>query len=264
MENYRPVRKKIVFIGDSHASFFSGSDTMQPAYPEKSSNTFAEFEGIRLGPVLAYSLNKTNSQFKGRENLFECLQKLNPQQHIIGLCFGEIDCRCHIVKQAGRQKITIDQAVANCFIEYNAVIDEIKSLGFQVVLWNVVPTSPSTMNNPEFPHYGTDEERVKATEAFNKVLSEKADNRSVFFLSVYARLYNGKRKDIHFFDGVHLSQSAMYYVMIELNKLFGIFPVATLFSGYLHSTKALWARRCIASKKLVYRLLKGNAVEIAV
>ena len=232
------MSRQIVFIGDSHASFFSGSDIIQPAFPNDCQNTYKQFTGVRLGPVLAYNLNRLGSQYQGREKLIQVIEQLNPQEHIIGLCFGEIDCRCHIVKQAHKQGVSIEKVVQKCFVSYQEVIDEIAARGFTIILWNVVPTSPATLNNPEFPHYGTDEERIKATELFNLELLNKADDRCIYYLNIYNKLYKSKRKDIHFFDGVHLSQSAMYFVCKELNKIEPFFSGSELIDIWFRSFKA--------------------------
>jgi hypothetical protein len=43
--------KKLVCIGDSHASFFAGQDLIQREYPDASINAIPFLEGIRLGPA---------------------------------------------------------------------------------------------------------------------------------------------------------------------------------------------------------------------
>lgn len=219
-ENTAFENKKIIFIGDSHASFFSGYNTIQPVFPKISNNRYLKIEGVRLGSVLAYSLSKMNSTEKGREKFYAVLNKINPSEHIIGLCFGEIDCRCHIVKQAKVKNISIKESVSNCFREYSKFIDEILELKFKVILFNVVPTSPLSLSNPEIPHFGSDIEREEATKYFNSFLKGKANNENIFFLSIYQKLVKTKGRINHFFyDGVHLSQSAMVYICVELNNL---------------------------------------------
>src|SRR5688572_14012526 len=106
--------KKVVCIGDSHASFFAGQDLIQSVYPEASINTIPYLEGIRLGAVLAYSLHKENTTNRGRERLFELVSTLDKDQVSILFCFGEIDCRFHILNQADRQGISLEESVRNC------------------------------------------------------------------------------------------------------------------------------------------------------
>lgn len=252
------MNKKVIFIGDSHASFFSGQDRIQGEYPDVVPSVYKEFEGIRLGPVLAYSLNKPDTHSKGREKLFEILKSLDPEKHIIGLCFGEIDCRCHIIKQAYKQKISIAEAVTSCFNSYESVIDEITGKGFSVILWNAIPTSPSTLNNPEFPHFGTDEERKTATELFNAALAAKADNKNIHFLTIYNQLLkDNARIDHYFFDGVHLSQSAMYIMMRELNKITGFFSATTLQNARIRSIRIALEYRIARTKMYLKKSLRN-------
>ena len=75
------------------------------------------------------------------------------------LCFGEIDCRCHIVKQADKRKVPTEMVVKDCVNNYFEVIDELNQLGFKVFIWNAVPTAESF--NTDYPIYGSHLERNK-------------------------------------------------------------------------------------------------------
>lgn len=71
----RPLRNVLTFkqnkkfniycIGDSHASFFSGYDRIQPSWPNKSTNKFSFLKNYRLGPVLAYNLCSFKTRSRG-------------------------------------------------------------------------------------------------------------------------------------------------------------------------------------------------------
>ena len=110
--------KKLICIGDSHASFFSGQNKMQPEFPGQSDNQIAGLEGVRLGAVLAYSLHRSNTQEKGREKLFQKIQSLNTTEHAVMLCFGEIDCRYHILKQAEIRTQPLENVIEDCVNKY--------------------------------------------------------------------------------------------------------------------------------------------------
>lgn len=247
--------RKIIFIGDSHASFFSGYNHIQPVYPEQSINRY-NISGIRLGPVLSYSLHKSNTTNKGREKLFKILEEHNPLDCIVGLAFGEIDCRCHIVKNAEKANITIEESVERCCSKYEEVIEEINYLGYKIIVWNVIPTSPQSLSNEEFPHYGTDIEREKITQLFNNYIKNKICKGNVYFLDIYDSLISNNRRIEHFFfDGVHLSQSAMFHVAIRVNH------IEKVFSWY--ELTVIWIRSKIYKYQYYINKVKYKVVSLA-
>ncbi|OQP66903.1 hypothetical protein A3860_00600 [Niastella vici] len=213
--------KKLVCIGDSHASFFAGKDMIQKEYPDPSINAIPFLEGIRLGPVLAYSLHKENTTNCGREKLFEIVAKLDKEQASILFCFGEIDCRFHIIKQAERQGISLEEGVRNCVDSYFKVIKEVKDLGFDVFVWNAIPTSYLNQN-PEYPHYGNHQQRNLCTRCFNDMLKSKCNNHGIVFVDVFDALVVKRlfTKEHYLFDGVHLGQIAMPLFLREIKQYF--------------------------------------------
>jgi hypothetical protein len=210
-------KKLIHCIGDSHASFFSGYDRIQPGYPEPSDNKYPFFTCYRLGAVLAYNLPRSGTKEQGREKLLQLLSAL-PQNATVLLCFGEIDCRCHLLKQAEVQGKPIDDIVTTCIESYFRAIDEIVEKGFEVIVWNAVPSSNT--NNEEYPVYGSLEARNKCTVLFNRHLEKECKSRNLFFLSIYQKLLDKDLKTdfIYYFDSIHLGQLAMPMVLQELYK----------------------------------------------
>src|SRR5882724_9349590 len=120
------MKKKLVCIGDSHASFFSGVDNRQVEYPDQPTNTIPYLEGVRLGAVLAYSLHRLNTSTQGREKLFDKLSKCNKNDCSILFCFGEIDCRYHLLKQAEEGNLPVQESVKDCVEKYFSVILEVR------------------------------------------------------------------------------------------------------------------------------------------
>lgn len=213
--------KRLVCIGDSHASFFSGENKIQPEYPGTSVNKIPNLEGVRLGAVLAYSLHKNNTSSRGREKLFEKLATLDPNNDGVMLCFGEVDCRCHLIKQSDIQGHDIRSIVEECVDKYFQVVREVKQLGFKVFVWNVIPTSYDDLNK-EYPHYGSHRERNKSTVLFNQLLEEKCHTEGIYFVSIFNKLVSWKyyTKGYMLYDGVHLGQVAMPYFFTEINRVY--------------------------------------------
>jgi len=220
-------------IGDSHVSFFSGENKIQPRWPELSNDKTPLFKTYRVGPSLAYNLCEVGTKTRGRENLFAILESI-PLGSSVMLCFGEIDCRAHILEQSELQKRNVPAIVKECVERYFTVICEVREKGYQVMVWNVIPPClDSTPINPEFPRYGTCLERTEVTRAFNEYLSFLCREKAIIFISIFENLLDskGKRKNNLFLDQTHLASAAIPYVLQKLygkkeNKIQSIFSKA--------------------------------------
>jgi len=206
-------------IGDSHASFFSGYDSIQPVFPKKSSNKYSFLKSYRLGAVLAYSLKNENTTENGREKLYRIVNNLQEGANIL-FCFGEIDCRCHLIKQGEIQKKNINIIAKECVDSYTSVIKDIKNKNYNVIIWNVIPTS-YVNSNPEYPHYGSHRERNKCTKIFNKYLKQFALENKIAYIDISKKLliFN-YTKPYFLFDEVHLGQLAMPYFLKKIKQLY--------------------------------------------
>ncbi len=194
---------------------------MQPTWPKKSRNRLTGFRCYRLGPVLAYSLQREGSTSRGRERLFEVISTL-PHGASVLLCFGEIDCRAQLSKQAAKQNRPIEEIVDECVAAYLSVGREIALLGFDVAYWQVPPPTLMVGDQWEFPAVGTYEERLEITCRFNSSLSALAKTEGHKWISIFETLTNNEnRPQPHFFlDGVHLSQHAMPATIMVVKENF--------------------------------------------
>jgi hypothetical protein len=211
----------IYCIGDSHVNFFSGQDMIQPKWPEKSIDLIPFFKTFRLGAVLAYNLCKLDTKMKGREKLFSLLKQI-PKESTIMLCFGEIDCRAHLLKQAEIQNRKINIITKECVDRYVSVIKEVKNLNYNIIIWNVTPSSPTGFpDSQDYPTYGTCRERNSVTRLFNQFLEEQLINESIQFISIFEKLINKRGITLARFlmDDIHLSQAAMPLAIKEINKM---------------------------------------------
>lgn len=182
-------------IGDSHSDF-----------------RINEIIQHHLGPVLCYSF--------GKEQLNRCdIRNLNIiDGDTIVFCLGEIDCRCHIHKHI-TDTITyqdiINNIVDNYFaaIELNVSISQIKLKN--VCVYNIVPPIQkyNTIENPEYPYLGTDEERKQYVLYFNEKIKEKCTEKEYIFFDVYNNYIDENgflRKElsdgnVHIGNGIHIS-----------------------------------------------------------
>jgi hypothetical protein len=208
-------------IGDSHVSLFSGYDKIQAAWPD-SQDRFSFFRNHRIGAVLAYNLIKPDSTSRGRERLFEKLDNAIPPESHVMLCFGEIDCRAHLLRQVERQQRPIESIVNDCLDRYFQVGLEVARRGHRLMFYNAPPSSRKRNKMKEFPTVGTCRERNHVTRLFNEGLKARADSEGFLFLANFDDLVtrSGLSPRSIFFDKIHLAQRAMVPTLRNLAKLF--------------------------------------------
>ena len=198
-------------IGDSHASFFSGRERMQPEWPKRSDDRWPFFRSYRLGPALAYNLCRTGTTSRSREKLLEVLhRRIRPGDRVL-LCFGEIDCRAHLIRQSQTRGESAGNLARECADRYFQVIEEINSLGFRAMVWNVVPPTTLMIDAGAFPVAGSFEERMDVTRCFNASIVQRCQQAGVPFVSIFDALLDADGKPDHrwFLDRVHLGPQAI-------------------------------------------------------
>ncbi|MCZ4244697.1 SGNH/GDSL hydrolase family protein [Pedobacter punctiformis] len=240
----------IHFIGDSHSSFFSGVNIIQPEYPFSSNDTISYFRTYRLGPVLAYSLSSNNTTCRGREKLFQVIDTLPKKSNIV-LCFGEIDCRYHLLFQSAKKKIPLEDVINDCLNNYFKTVLEIRKLSYNVGIWGAIPTSYFN-NNPLFPSYGTHLDRNRCTKIFNTKLESLCEQHGIIFFSIFKSMV---KKNLYtlpyvFFDGIHLSQVVMPIALNEIRKQFPTIQLSNnWFMKYIFAVKKKQIRMAYQSIK---------------
>jgi len=170
----------IHFIGDSHASIFSGNYDMQPIWPDRSNDILPNFKSYRIGPATAYKLNE-------KENIIiNILEKqVDKQNDYVFFCFGEIDCRAHLLKQSELQSISIEEVVDKCVFTYFNTILNFKTKGYRVGVWG--PISSWSENKPYItgPSFGTTQERNYVTKLFNKCIEKLCIENGLLFTTMF-------------------------------------------------------------------------------
>jgi len=104
------------------------------------------------------------------------------------LCFGEIDCRCHIHKYV-QEDNTYQEIIHNVTEHYFMVIAEnVAQYGeIRVAVFNVPPPvrRHGCQENPDYPFLGTDQERRAYVQYFNARLEELCRQHGYYFFNVY-------------------------------------------------------------------------------
>lgn len=212
---------KVHVIGDSHVSLFVGKELISSGLP-CTEDCLPPFRTYRIGSHLAYSLGDPGHNAVKR--MLEIICDI-PKTDAIMLCFGEVDCRVHLVKQSEKQGRPIEDLAREVADRYANFAESVMRDGRQVFVYAPPPTcnyhnpkADVTAENP-YPHIGTTQERNRATLAMTERLKERFPRGVV--LDIFWKLVNEDMtsKGEYFMDGVHLSQKAMPIVMAAFDVL---------------------------------------------
>lgn len=189
-------------IGDSHTWIF-GSD------PET-------FEVNHIGPYTAYNFSKGHESYAKTDSIISGL----PKNSSIILSFGEIDCRCHILKQKYEKNRDVSEIIEDIIVRYLSSITTFQRANYTLIL--LAPSPTGNFNNDysfnhEYPFYGTYKERNEITKIFIHSLKQKYPK----VISIYDYIINsdGSSNMEYFKDTIHLSDKAFPYIKKELNKI---------------------------------------------
>ncbi len=199
-------------IGDSHASVFGGEERMQEVLA--SHDTLPQFRSYRIGPATAYNLSS-------KMGILDSIILPLPKGSRIMFCFGEVDCRAHLIHQAGIQGRPLEEVIKECVDRYFGIFKHYQSQGYDMYAWNIIPSSTAIMDFEVYPAYGTCQDRNKVARIFNGYLKELCDNNGMRLVSIFDRLVDSK--DItdmsYFMDHIHLSTRVIPFVLEELKDL---------------------------------------------
>ncbi|MBE6094924.1 MAG: hypothetical protein E7199_05560 [Schwartzia succinivorans] len=220
---------QIVVIGDSHSRFFSGAtvsteieihfdDNGSIKYNDGNDKRFCAF---KLGPALAYNLNKEGTSVRAREK-YNTLLKMGIIRGGVLICaFGEIDIRMHVFKYAKNDEEykRVVQNICNNYIDF---LDKVYQDGVYPVVWGPIASQKEEWYDPiKNPSVGNEVERNKATLFFNDYMKTECKKRQYGFFSIAGKLIDPDYKTIgeFIYDGCHLGQNAKELFEPEFKKL---------------------------------------------
>lgn len=225
------AKKQIVVIGDSHSAFFSGNDSFvtKNMYISRKIGTIQyekekdeRFCVLRLGPGLAYNTNRYGSNTKTLEKYEWLKNHFFSSGDTLIVAFGEIDIRTRVFKYSSGDgyKKNIDNIVDN----YMEFLLKVKNDGFKTVVWGPIPSQKDEWDeNDRFPRCGSEIQRNKATEYFNKVLNEKCSDNGIGFMTIFYDIidWQYRTNGDYIFDECHLNQKARPFLehQLALEKL---------------------------------------------
>jgi lysophospholipase L1-like esterase len=225
-------RKKQVIhcIGDSHVSLFGGADKIWPEWPSKVNSSVRGFMVYHLGPVLAYNLIEQRSTTNSRKKLEAILKQELPSSSWVLMCFGEIDCRAHLLKQA-EKKGKCELAVAcDCAERYFKVLLLVKEMGHKPIAYNVIPSARKNKPKTGFPTYGNCLERNNITRLFNAHLNKLCAEQDIPFIDTFDQFVNkrGLTLSRFYMDRIHLSQKALPLTKAAIGRVLSGFKFETI------------------------------------
>jgi hypothetical protein len=203
-------------IGDSHSAVFSGEDKMQPIWPEPASNLLPYFKSYRIGPCTAYQLDSKRSVIS---NILD--NNLNHNDKVM-FCFGEVDARAHLIKQADIQKRDIKDIVLECTNRYIDSVLYYKRYNVELLLWGVIASWNESKPYTGGPSFGTNIVRNRITKMFNDNL--KNNGNGIKFISIFEEMLNNDyTTNVEFLDEwegshMHLSQKTMPLIIEKFKK----------------------------------------------
>jgi hypothetical protein len=208
----------ILAAGDSHSLFWRGRDTM-----ERCESLLDGVEAFHLGGATAYNIANEDSPRAAR--LRRHLTSHRQSYGLLITCFGEIDCRTHVVKQAELQGRSIEDVAAEVATRYFGFVVSIqREFDIPVAIFGPPPSTPPErrLNNHEYPTRGTIVERNRAIATLGETLrSATAIEPRLAYFSVLDALIDeeGKTKPDALFDGVHLSVRHMPLALARLDNV---------------------------------------------
>ena len=155
------------------------------------SHAYFSFKNLNIPHIDKH--NSSITMFRiGRDNH---IINLNNNQHtdndIIVLCYGEVDCRCHIQKQINLGN-NEDDIIFNLVNKYFTTISSnIKIYKYIIIVGIIPPTEENTyykIHGPithEFPFVGTDTDRVRFTLKANNLIKKYCTKYEYIYFNPY-------------------------------------------------------------------------------
>ncbi len=145
-----------------------------------------------------------------------------PQRADVVMVFGEIDARAHIGRQRDERGRDQDEVIGDLVANYIDAVCAIRLLGpaGAYVVCGVVPPGEYEMN-PEFPTYGSLQDRARITASLNGALQKAADAVGLLYLDLYTPFVqeDGTFDPAFTDDNVHVREDLSPYCGAMLKRL---------------------------------------------
>ncbi|MGB0184501.1 MAG: hypothetical protein ACPF9Q_03635 [Opitutales bacterium] len=229
-------------MGDSHTSLFYGLNKVMPTLPRIKKGYLQQFSAYNLGPVLAYNLIEDESTTSSKENLLKLLKEVIPPKSWVLLCFGEIDCRAHLIKHAEKSGQAWELVAQKCAERYLRAAKLVCDEGHHLIIYNSIPSARKDEPNAQYPTYGDCMERNRMTKLFNGCLKSYCRSQKIPFVDTFDSLVDcqGLTRSDYYMDPIHLSQKALGLTMKALSEVVPGFKFKKL--GWIGAKTSIWRK----------------------
>ena len=201
---------------DSRASKVSRLHVFGDSHASACFDRFADADIYWLGPVTMHRVARDGADFVAQ------VTEAN-QSDLFVFVFGEIDVRCHVGRIADIQGVARATLVADLVSRFVERIRlSMSGRDGRVVICSVVPPS-DFREDPNFPTYGTLDDRITITAMMNSSLRAAADEFGFIFLD-FSRFYADRagRLRMSRSDGaVHIGLDHTRQIRNELARVVG-------------------------------------------
>ena len=212
--------ESVLAFGDSHVRVFSGIKGIEVNY---------------VGASTAFNLLESNTASGGSRRIWSRLRKVkgDKARQAVMLCFGEIDCRNHVIRQCYLRRITIRESVSNVISKYLQFIRQLHDFGFKVIVYGCYGSGS------HFNAFGSEVERNLAAYEFNQQLEQACSDASYPYFAVndlFVDEFGSTRKHL-MYDDAHLPEIGNAGVEIR----------SILMERFLTSCKQTFLLACLTS-----------------
>lgn len=203
-------------LGDSHRDIFWEINQFL------GKNIFSVYN---IKSTLAYNL--AYEDHIGNILINDCLNYIDSDYNSkLLMIFGEVDCRCHIVKQANLQEISLEESTEKVVDNYIVGLKRIVNKGYNVNVWGPIASMNDkyleVFKHDILPHTGTNLQRNYITKLFNDYLKDKCKDLNIKVISIFDKLLNedGTTNEKYYKDDkVHLGLNSIHIIMNSLNDI---------------------------------------------
>ena len=224
-------------VGDSHAPFcFIIEDSIGKFFKKKhvfpadlqgfeSFNYVYSYDGKSIEiPFNIYWLGPRTMHRVGRDGLdgLNIKELFHVQENdVIVYVFGEIDVRCHIVRQAYEKNRKYEEIINKLVEDYiNTIEENTKYSQTFPVIFSVIPPS-NAKTGGKYKPYGSCQERARVTQEVNEKLQRACEEHNILCLNINNRYETrtGFLNPKFVSAAVHIAPVYNDYIKKELVKL---------------------------------------------
>lgn len=140
--------------------------------------------------------------------------------------FGEIDCRCHIMRFVRESNRSVAEVASVNISQYKKILDHLQKK-YALAVLALYPSYLYPYDPSDVPilHEGTFEEVLEVKRIFNEQLEALCNTLNIVFISLFKECVNQKWYDdpdmLYYRDTTHFGELAVPLIVEKLDKFLG-------------------------------------------